>query len=195
MQKVLNLNLEQMKIISDQNKINILNCFELDKPLSINEVAEKLGISYSKVNYQIKTLEKVGLLEVVDTKIKSGIIEKYYLPTAEEFRIDKSISIIDGADGGEYKKRIKKFYDSIFKGVTEDYKSLLENITSDTFDNIAMINSTIFLTEEEARELKNEIQENFKVILDKYGDKRENTQAYNIASFLLKRKNQKQYFD
>lgn len=185
-----------MKAISDKNKIEVLNCFELEAPMTVKEIAEKLNLPYSRINYHIKLLEKVGIIEVVDTKIKQGIIEKYYLPTAEEFRIDKSICVFENTkDLDEYKKQIKKFYDSIFKNIGEDYKAWVQNITPEKPNEGAMFCSAIFLNEEQAKDLKEDIERYFKSILDKYGDKKEGTKAYNVGSFLIVKKNQSVYFD
>lgn len=185
-----------MKAISDKNKIEILNCFELEIPMTVTEIADKLGLPYSKINYHIKLLEKVGIIEVVDTKIKSGIIEKYYLPTAEEFRIDKSICVFENTtDLDEYKKQVKKFYDSIFKNIGDDYKSWVQNLSPGEPNEGAMFCSAIFLNELQAKELKQDIEAYFKSILDKYGDKAEGTKAYNVGNFLIVKKNQSVYFD
>ena len=46
---------------------------------------------HAKINYHIKTLYKVGILELVEEKIKSGIVEKYYYPKAKNIFIDKNI--------------------------------------------------------------------------------------------------------
>jgi DNA-binding transcriptional ArsR family regulator len=192
--KVLNLNFEQIKIISDKNKIEILNCFELEKPITVTEVSEKLGIPYSKISYHVKILEKVGLIEIVDTKIKSGIIEKFYSPVAEEFRIDKSISVFENQEEiDEYKKGAKDFYDSIFKAIDEDYKNWVDNMSSDKVDEGAMFCGTVFLNDEIAKQLRYDVEAFYKGLLDKYGDRIEGSKAYNIGNFLLVKKNQEQY--
>lgn len=203
MNKTLNLNFEQMKVISDKNKIEILNCFELEKPMTVTEISEKINITYSRINYHIKILEKVGLLEVVDTKIKSGIIEKYYLPTAEEFKIDKSIMVFENEEElSEYKKNIKRFYDSILKDINNDYKAwiheLAENNDEDYYKNkvaeTCMYNGTIFLDDKKANELKEELHVFFESMIEKYGDKVEGTKAFGIGNFFIVKKNQEQYF-
>ena len=40
---------------------------------------------HAKINYHIKTLYKVGILELVEEKIKSGIVEKYYYPKCKKY--------------------------------------------------------------------------------------------------------------
>lgn len=192
-----------MKVISDKNKIEILNCFELEKAMTVTELSEKINIPYSRINYHIKILEKVGLLEVVDTRIKSGIIEKYYLPTAEEFRIDKSIMVFENEEElSEYKKNIKKFYDSILKEVNSDYKAWMQELAEKGDENhykskaeeTCMYNGTIFLNDKQLSELKEELHVFFENIIEKYGDKAEETKAFGIGNFFIVKKNQEQNF-
>lgn len=191
--KTLSLNFEQMKIISDKNKMNILNTFELEKSLTVTEISNKLDMPYSRVNYHVKLLENVGLLEVVDTKIKSGIVEKYYLPTAEEFKIDKSISIFeDTEEKNEYEKGVKKFYNAILKGLQDDYKGIMES--GSVTNELNMLNSVIFLNEGDVEEVNHTFKNFLNYIVSKYGDIQEGTKAYSIFNFLLLKKNQGQYF-
>lgn len=191
--KTLSLNFEQMKIISDKNKMNILNAFELEKSLTVTEISNKLEMPYSRVNYHVKLLENAGLLEVVDTKIKSGIVEKYYLPTAEEFKIDKSISIFeDTEEKNEYEKGVKKFYNAILKGLLEDYKAIMES--GSVTNELNMLNSVIFLNEDDVEEVNLNFKNFLNYIVNKYGDIQEGTKAYSIFNFVLPKKNQGQYF-
>ena len=191
--KTLSLNFEQMKIISDKNKMSILNTFELEKSLTVTEISNKLEMPYSRVNYHVKFLENSGLLEVVDTKIKSGIVEKYYLPTAEEFKIDKSISIFEETEEkNEYEKGVKKFYNAIFKGLQEDYKGIIES--GSVTNELNMINSVVFLNEGDVEEVNLTFKNFLDYIVSKYGEIQECTKAYSIFNFVLPKKNQGQYF-
>jgi hypothetical protein len=84
--------LDEIKTISDPFRLKILLLFdEDDTPMTVKQMAVKLEEVPSKVHYHVKELERVGVLEIVETKEKSGIIEKFYLPTAETFKVEKSI--------------------------------------------------------------------------------------------------------
>nr|WP_278244900.1 winged helix-turn-helix domain-containing protein [Fervidicella metallireducens] len=180
--------------MSDENKISILNCFELERPLTVKEISEKLKKPYSKVNYHIKLLEKAGLVEVVETKVKSGIIEKYYLPTAEEFAIDKSITVIENdVNLEEYKEKVKSFYKSIFKSIEDDYKYLIDNLSPGSLVDSSLLSSVIFLDDYQARTLKEEINDFSRELINRFGEKRDGTNAYSIGTYMLLKKNQDQY--
>ena len=54
-------------------------------------MAVKLEEVPSKVHYHVKELERIGVVEIVNTKEKAGIVEKFYLPTADTFKVEKNI--------------------------------------------------------------------------------------------------------
>ena len=80
--------LECIKAIAHPRRIDILKIFD-EIPLSAKQLSQLLDEPHAKINYHIKTLYKVGILELVEEKIKSGIVEKYYYPSAKNIVIDK----------------------------------------------------------------------------------------------------------
>jgi len=84
--------LEKIKAISQSYRLEILKCFEGEKPATAKQIAEKMNEPHAKVNYHIKVLHRAGILQLVDEKVKQGIVEKYYLPSAKTFLIAKHIS-------------------------------------------------------------------------------------------------------
>jgi DNA-binding transcriptional ArsR family regulator len=182
LQKTIFLSLEQMKILSDKNKINILNCFENETPLTITEISEFLDLAYANINYHVKVLEKLGIVEVVDTKIKSGIIEKYYLPSAEEFRVDKFITMFED---DEEKKALKNEYNSLYEEFVKDYQNLKESIHMDNQKDAIFLNSIIFLDKKASEAIKEDINNFVTSIERKYSKKTEGAIAYSIGNLLI----------
>ena len=82
--------LECVKAIAHPRRIDILNAFDKE-PLSAKQLSEMLDEPHAKINYHIKTLYNVGILELVEEKIKSGIVEKYYYPTANNVVMSRKI--------------------------------------------------------------------------------------------------------
>ena len=82
--------LECIKAIAHPKRIDILKAFN-NLPLSAKQLSQILDEPHAKINYHIKTLYKVGILELVEEKIKSGIVEKYYYPKAKSILIDKNV--------------------------------------------------------------------------------------------------------
>lgn len=78
--------LEQMKALSNKLRVQILNQFD-DEPRTSKQLADLLGLPASKVHYHVRELHRTGLLVLVETREKGGVIEKYYQPVAKQIRI------------------------------------------------------------------------------------------------------------
>jgi DNA-binding transcriptional ArsR family regulator len=82
--------LETLKVLADPFRNQVLEILAA-KPLTINQIAEKLGVSPSKLYYHINLLEKHGLIRIVDTHIKANIIEKQYWVTAYDYKLSEDL--------------------------------------------------------------------------------------------------------
>lgn len=157
--------LEEIKIFTDPFRMRIL--FLLDnEPMTVKQMADILGEVPSKVHYHVKELEKIGVLEIVDKKEKAGIIEKYYFPTAESFRVEKIVTKEEN-----WKEHIGNLKDTFFKNASEDYRKFLDN--KDESDKQILNYGVVHLTDEEFDELSKKLKE----LLEK-GEKRKDTKAY-----------------
>ena len=76
--------IERLKVISDPLRISILTTLGTEKKNS-RELAKLLKINRTKIHYHLNILEENNFIEVVDTDSINGIIQKYYLPTAQAF--------------------------------------------------------------------------------------------------------------
>ena len=82
--------LDTLKILADPLRNQILEILAPGE-LTINQIAEKLGLAPSKLYYHINLLEKQGLIQEVDSIVKGNIIEKVYWITAFEFKMDEKL--------------------------------------------------------------------------------------------------------
>ncbi|WP_178020619.1 helix-turn-helix domain-containing protein [uncultured Paenibacillus sp.] len=83
--------LEDIRIYSDPYRLQILDTFkQLNRPATMKEVADTMGEVPAKVYYHAKKLERIGLLQLVDTKVINGITAKYYEPYEGAIHIKKS---------------------------------------------------------------------------------------------------------
>lgn len=90
--------LETLKILADPLRNQILEVLAPEK-LTINQMAEKLGLSPSKLYYHINLLEKYGLIREVDAIVKANIIEKVYWISAYECKMDDSLCNFSTPEG------------------------------------------------------------------------------------------------
>lgn len=82
--------LEAVKAIADPLRSQIIEVLS-PEPMTVNQIAEKLGLASSKLYYHVNMLEKHGFLKVVDTTVRGNIIEKHYWITAYDYDIEKDL--------------------------------------------------------------------------------------------------------
>lgn len=92
--------LETLKILADPLRNQILEILAPEK-LTTNQMAEKLGLTPSKLYYHINLLEKYGLIQEVDTIVKANIIEKVYWITAYECKMAQNLCNFSTPEGQE----------------------------------------------------------------------------------------------
>ncbi len=102
-------NLDTLKVISDPLRIQILE-FLAPKPLTVNQVAEGLGLDSSRLYYHFKMLETHGLIKVVETRLVSNMIERDYWLVAEEIEIDKDLLTFSSEEGQENIVQVVRSY-------------------------------------------------------------------------------------
>lgn len=166
--------LEEIKVISDPFRFKILVLFNRDSDaLTVKQMSVKLNEVPSKVHYHVKELERIGILEIVETKEKGGIMEKYYLPTAEVFKVKKDIGI---QDEPEY----KQVSENIILTMHEDFTEAMNQKNNDGMRQLNY--GMTYLTDEEAEKLGELIAEFMK---DK--NVRENTKPYMFGYALFRK--------
>ena len=175
--------LDCIKAIAHPRRVDILKTFNKE-PLSAKQLSEILDEPHAKINYHIKTLYNVGILQLDEEKIKSGIVEKYYYPTANNIVISRKI--IDYSLGQEldedyvsisdFEDTIESFYDAAESG-TLNGDSILE------CDNV-------LLTEDEVSELRSTLKAKVDEMLSKRDNSnRENEKKHDIVMFAIPSKN------
>jgi predicted ArsR family transcriptional regulator len=79
---------EQAKVLSHELRRRILSEYTANQvPRTAKQLADRLNLPASKVHYHVRELVKAGLLALTGTNEVNGIVEKYYLPVAKDFRI------------------------------------------------------------------------------------------------------------
>ncbi|TAK13567.1 MAG: ArsR family transcriptional regulator [Anaerolineae bacterium] len=82
--------LEALKCIADPLRTQIMEVLNVNT-LTINQIAERLGLAASKLYYHISLLEKHGFVQVVETSTKGNIVEKTYGAAALTFELNKEL--------------------------------------------------------------------------------------------------------
>ena len=171
--------LECIKAIAHPRRVDILKTFDKE-PLSAKQLSEILDEPHAKINYHIKTLYNVGILELVEEKIKSGIVEKYYYPTANNIVISRKIIDYtleqeidaDFVSISDFEDTIESFYDAAEAGDLNG-DSILE------CDNVLLTNDEIC---ELRSALKDKVDE---IIAKRENSARENEKKHDIVMFAI----------
>ncbi len=82
--------LEQLRAIADELRSRIAEALS-HRPMTVTQVGEMLGQAPAKIHYHVRELERVGLVRLVATREKSGILEKYYRAVAKGFSASKTL--------------------------------------------------------------------------------------------------------
>jgi DNA-binding transcriptional ArsR family regulator len=94
--------LETLKVVSDPMRIQIIEVL-IPQALTVKQVADKLGLSPSKLYYHVNLLEKHGLIRVIETHVISNMIEKVYRATSANIEVDKTLlSFVSDEDKPAY---------------------------------------------------------------------------------------------
>lgn len=84
MKRTQSLELKQLKALAHPLRLRILETL-IEQPRTTKQVAEILGEDPLKLYYHVDALEKAGLIELVETRTKGNLLEKYYQAVAQEF--------------------------------------------------------------------------------------------------------------
>lgn len=77
-------NYSQLKALSDPLRAEMMMRL-LEKPYTGQQLSEYFKLSRARIHYHLKELEKNGLIELVYTEEKNGIIQKFYQSVARGF--------------------------------------------------------------------------------------------------------------
>ena len=76
--------LRQIRVLADPLRWRMLRALH-DRSMTTKQLARELGERPSRLYHHVNALESVGLIQLVETKQKRGMIEKYYKARAENF--------------------------------------------------------------------------------------------------------------
>lgn len=127
--KSMNISVEQSKLLGNALRIKIISVLT-DEARTAKQVADQLGHSPGSVHYHIQKLKDGNLIELVETKLVSGIQEKYYKAKSKWFNSNGSYDPALGIDyDNSYSSMIhlRLFLKEEHKGeLMSDFRALLE---------------------------------------------------------------------
>lgn len=179
--------LETLKVIADPMRLNIVE--SLHKPATVKEVAQHINRPPTKLYYHFNLLEKHELIQMVETRIVSGIVEKHYQAAARVYRIERGLLSPGSA---EFDENIELTLASFLGDIQNDLKtSMREGVIDMSQDaprhqRLLMGRSHLKLTPEEAETFYQRLTD----LVDEYthNDKKntddDGTQTYKVVMVL-----------
>lgn len=82
--------LETLRALADPLRVQVMELLD-GQMLTVKQVAEKLGLAPSKLYYHFGALEKLGLIEVAETRMVANMLEKTFRSNAELLDIDPAL--------------------------------------------------------------------------------------------------------
>lgn len=174
--------LEQIKALSSPYRIQIIEAFD-NKPANAKMIADIMMESHAKINYHIKALHKVGLLELVEEVPRSGIVEKFYRPSAKNFVVDSSsMRMTDG----ETFDSVNQYRIALFETISTTFYAAVENKSKPPIK--IQLASDIYLTEEEMKEVSEKMKQVISDISENHKERRPDTHRFLVANMLVAEK-------
>ena len=135
--------LETLKVIGDPLRVQILEFIgmvcEAGRLATVKELADALELPTTKLYYHVNLLEKHGLIQVAETKVVSGIIEKHYQIRAKHLRADLNVAGNGKIDRNEKMEltltSVKSMFDNAYQNIEKSflrrYKDTPEGLPED----------------------------------------------------------------
>jgi DNA-binding transcriptional ArsR family regulator len=155
--------IEQLRAIADILRIRIIDLLQ-EQPMTVTQLGETLGMAPAKVHYHVRELEKVGLLRLVETREKGGILEKYYQPIAKDISVSKNLFLTAPPD--ESLAATSAWLDQLKDGFQRAFRTALER--KDEQPDLGLGVSHIYVTAEE----KKQLYKHFAELLKTYENRR-----------------------
>ena len=155
--------LETLKVISDPLRVQVLErigmACDSGNLITVKQLSEDLDIPQTKLYYHVNLLEKHDLIQVAETKVVSGIIEKHYQIRARRIRVDLDISKSTELDRDE---GITLTLNSIATMLNTAYKNIEKNFQHfSSGDDLDDDQTTIMLSTQAMMQLSPERAKSF----------------------------------
>lgn len=95
-------NFDHLKILADSRRLAILRLL-MSEAMTLSQIGHMTGDHPAQVRHHLKLLERAGLVELVNTRLVRGFVEKYYRARARAFLLQELIlpsSAVRASDAG-----------------------------------------------------------------------------------------------
>ena len=147
--------IEQLRAIADLLRLRIIELLE-KRAMTATQLGEELGLAAAKVHYHVRELERVGLLKLVETREKGGILEKYYQPVAHEIGVNKALLSVSHDDA---QSTLRILFGQISDGYLQAFRQVANAPNSAADTNLGLFLSHLYMTADEQRQVFDQLDE------------------------------------
>lgn len=175
---------EALKVYFDPLRLRITQEIA-DRARSIHEIADALGIPFTRLYYHINLLEKNGFIKLVDVRQGAGAIEeKYYRVAARIFSVDRAL-MTPGTPTGD--AGLEAVLDTVLEETRRSVYTGIDAGVLDTSqrvphpDALLMVRGVFSLTPELAVEFQSRLKELLIEFTSRQLSSLDGTRVYNLA--------------
>jgi DNA-binding transcriptional ArsR family regulator len=173
--------IEQLRAIADILRLRIIDLLR-QQPMTVTQLGDILGMAAAKVHYHVRELERVGLLRLVETREKGGILEKYYQPVAKSISVADSLLLSGSPD--EPLAAIAVWFDQVKDGFQSAFRQAVEQKDERELTHLSLEFTNLHLTSEEHKQLVKQVRELLAPFEDRRGIEGERAVMYAQVSFV-----------
>ena len=158
---------EQMRAIADELRMRIVEALSR-QPMTVTQLGSLLEQQPAKVHYHVRELERVGLVRLVETREKGGILEKYYRSVAKSLNVPGTLLMMMPPD--DRIAAANEFLQIVTQGFMRALAYALEKQVFEGEDAPALgiQGGQVWMTNSELKELSKGIRD----LVDMYGVRR-----------------------
>ena len=164
-----------MRAVADRLRLRILEQLAL-QAMTVTQLAAVLGEVPAKLHYHVRELEKVGLLKLVETREKGGILEKYYRSVAKT--IQAPGTLFQGVPPDEIEGMLTEVIQPFLQGVVQTAQYMLRHqIWDDPDSAVEIFQEHYWMTADELRQVSGQVEALLKPYQEPRGIEHEHEQA------------------
>jgi DNA-binding transcriptional ArsR family regulator len=114
--------LDALKVFSDPFRHRIVELLA-GEPQTTKELATTLDVDPHRLYYHLNLLEKHGFIEVTETHVVSGIVEKVYRAVARRFAVQWNLITVDPLPGDP---ALEALFDDVLHHAEEDARASVD---------------------------------------------------------------------
>ena len=115
---------EQLRAVADPLRIRIFEALTR-QAMTATQVGEELNIPAPKAHYHVRELERIGLVKLVETRERSGILEKYYRAVARNLQAPSQL--LQSSNPDELASAITE----LFTNMSQSFLTALRRVAQD----------------------------------------------------------------